>query len=87
MVAQGLGWADPPSGSVIAAQLAAIGTLHATVDDSQTSQSLATAVPRIYNALLELSAHEAEVAHSLLTSAPCIWMGRGFVTPDKVALR
>lgn len=86
-MATGLGWSDNVSGSIIAAQLAAMGQLHPSVDDSATSQSLATAVPQIYRALTSLSEHEAEVAFSLLTNSPCIWTGRGFVLPDKVALR
>ena len=61
--------------------------MHPQVQDAATSQSLAAAVPQIYQALLGLDEHESEVAHSVLAHAPCFWMGRGFVPADKVALR
>lgn len=87
IVAAGLGWSGQPTGSIIAAQLAAIGQANITVRDEATSQSLAAAVPTVYRALLALDEHEMEVAHALLAPVACIWTGRGFVPAAKVALR
>ncbi len=48
---------------------------------------LAGAVPRIYAALCDLDAHEAEVAHTVLSGAACVWVGNGFAAADRVAFR
>jgi len=44
-------------------------------------------VPSIYQDLLWLDEHNLDVVRSILQDAPWIWVGTGFVTCHKIALR
>lgn len=48
-------------------------------------QALASAVPNIYKALSALSAHDMDIATSVLLDTACIWVGTGFVSCKQVA--
>lgn len=72
---------------MMAAQLSALGTMHAVVPDLATRQRLSAVVPQIYSELTALDEHQMEVARQQLLGAPCIWVGDAFTVADRVALR
>ena len=89
MLADGLGWSAPVNGSVVATQLANLGTMHPAGQstDIALQQRLARAVPQIYTCLSSLSRHDMEVVSAILSDAPCVWTGNGFVPAARVAFR
>ncbi len=89
VLAEGLGWSAPINGSVVGTQLASMGAMHPAgqVTDVVLQQRLARAVPQIYTCLSSLSRHEMEVVSAILSDAPCIWTGNGFVPAARVAFR
>ena len=42
-------------------------------------------MPNIYKALSQLSAHDMDIATSILLDTACIWVGTGFVSCKQVA--
>ncbi|BDA44284.1 probable Sacsin [Coccomyxa sp. Obi] len=89
VLAEGLGWSAPINGSVVGTQLASLGAMHPAgqVTDVVLQQRLARAVPQIYTCLSSLSRHDMEVVSAILSDAPCIWTGNGFVPAARVAFR
>ena len=89
MLAEGLGWSAPINGSVVGTQLASLGAMHPAgrATDVVLQQWLARAVPQIYTCLSLLSHHDMEVVSAILSDAPCIWTGNGFVPAARVAFR
>ena len=83
-VAHFMGWTDPPSTRLLAAQLVALGERHVSVTDTAVGQSLAGAVPRLYTQLSRRSEDIASVAETL-REARSIWTGAGFAQPRDVA--
>jgi hypothetical protein len=84
-----LGWSAPVNSSVVATQLASLGQMHSAgqVTDTAMQQRLARAVPQIYTCLSSLSRHDMEVVSAILSDAPCVWTGNGFVPATRVAFR
>lgn len=80
-------WSRTPRGSIVAAQLEALGRMHTRVPELATQQRLATVVPQLYRGLAVLDEHDLEVARQLLQGASCIWVGDAFVPAERVALR
>lgn len=89
MLADGLGWSAPINGSVVGAQLATLGAMHPAphLSNLDMQQRLARAVPQIYTCLFSLSRHDMEVVSAILSDAPCVWVGNGFVSAARVAFR
>lgn len=89
VLADGLGWSEPINGSVVGTQLASLGAIHPAgqVMDVVLQQRLARTVPQIYTCLSSLSRHDMEVVSAILSDAPCIWTGNGFVPAARVAFR
>ena len=89
MLAEGLGWSQPLNAFILANQLTSMGSKHAAgrVNDVHLLQQLAQAVPQIYNALVALGKQDVEMVNAVLGNSSCIWVGNGFVTPNRVAFR
>lgn len=89
VLADGLGWSAPVNGSVVGTQLASLGAMHPAgqAADVALQQRLARAVPQIYTCLSSLSRHDMEVVSAILSDAPCVWTGNGFVPVARVAFR
>ena len=85
-VAHFMGWTEPPSTRLLAAQLVALGEQHVSVTDTAVGQSLAGAVPRLYTQLSRRSDVIAGLADTL-REARCIWTGSGFAKPCDVAFQ
>lgn len=63
-----------------------LGEMHEEGVSTAISQRLATVVPQILTALLELDDHGLEISCMMLAGKPCIWIGNGFTASDRVAL-
>jgi sacsin len=84
---EAMGWAGAPALETLCHQLAALGDMHARVDDTPTAQQLAAALPRLYQHLSKSrTAPSFPAAASALINRRCIWVGAGFARPSTVAL-
>jgi sacsin len=70
---------------VLAHQLSEIGSTHQQSGDAGISRQLASLVPQLYTALCSLPHEELQMACMQLQEQPCIWVGRGFAQPGRVA--
>lgn len=82
-----MGWSTPLKGRVLARQLAALGRAFTRVAESSVRRQLAEVSPQLYNALAGLDEEELAAAREELGDAPCIWIGDGFASMSKVALK